>query len=38
MIGGALAGFGWWILRRHYAVPGLASTIAESPAHSRGFR
>lgn len=29
MIGGALAGFGWWILRRHYAVPGLASTIAE---------
>lgn len=29
MIGGALAGFGWWILRRHYEVPGLASTIAE---------
>ncbi|QRY51193.1 chloride channel protein [Mycolicibacterium septicum] len=29
MIGGALAGFGWWILRRHYDVPGLASTIAE---------
>lgn len=29
MIGGALAGFGWWILRRQYEVPGLASTIAE---------
>ena len=29
MIGGALAGFGWWILRRHYVVPGLASTIAD---------
>lgn len=29
MIGGALAGFGWWVLRRQYAVPGLASTIAE---------
>lgn len=29
MIGGALAGFGWWVLRRHYEVPGLASTIAE---------
>ncbi|CRZ18206.1 chloride channel protein [Mycolicibacterium neworleansense] len=29
MIGGALAGFGWWLLRRHYAVPGLASTIAD---------
>ncbi|NKZ14118.1 chloride ion channel protein [Mycolicibacterium septicum DSM 44393] len=29
MIGGALAGFGWWILRRHYEVPGLGSTIAE---------
>ncbi|MUL85006.1 MULTISPECIES: chloride channel protein [unclassified Mycolicibacterium] len=28
MIGGALAGFGWWILRRHYEVPGLAATIA----------
>ncbi len=29
MIGGALAGFGWWILRRHYTVPGLTSTIAD---------
>lgn len=29
MVGGALAGFGWWILRRHREVPGLASTIAE---------
>ena len=28
MIGGALAGLGWWILRRRRAVPGLAETIA----------
>jgi H+/Cl- antiporter ClcA len=28
MIGGALAGLGWWILRRRSAVPGLAETIA----------
>jgi H+/Cl- antiporter ClcA len=28
MIGGALAGFGWWTLRRRTAVPPLAETIA----------
>ena len=27
MIGGALAGFGWWMLRRRTAVPPLAETI-----------
>lgn len=27
MIGGALAGFGWWMLRRRTAVPPLAGTI-----------
>ncbi|GAB7068882.1 chloride channel protein [Mycobacterium hodleri] len=29
MIGGALAGLGWWLLRRHGDVPGLTATIAE---------
>jgi H+/Cl- antiporter ClcA len=29
MIGGALAGFGWWLLRRKTDVPPLAETIAE---------
>ncbi len=29
MIGGALAGFGWWMLRRRGDVPGLSATIAE---------
>jgi H+/Cl- antiporter ClcA len=28
MIGGALAGFGWWMLRRRTTVPPLAETIA----------
>jgi H+/Cl- antiporter ClcA len=28
MIGGALAGFGWWMLRRRTDVPPLAETIA----------
>jgi H+/Cl- antiporter ClcA len=28
MIGGALAGFGWWMLRRQTEVPPLADTIA----------
>lgn len=28
MIGGALAGFGWWMLRRRTDVPPLADTIA----------
>ena len=28
MIGGALAGFGWWMLRRRTEVPPLAETIA----------
>lgn len=28
MIGGALAGLGWWLLRRHAAVPKLSTTIA----------
>lgn len=27
MIGGALAGFGWWMLRRRTEVPGLSQTI-----------
>ncbi len=29
MIGGALAGLGWWMLRRRTVVPPLAETIAE---------
>lgn len=29
MIGGALAGLGWWILRRRADVPSLAETIAK---------
>jgi len=29
MLGGALTGFGWWILRRSGDVPGLTATIAE---------
>jgi H+/Cl- antiporter ClcA len=29
MIGGALAGFGWWLLRRRAEVPELSATIAE---------
>ncbi|WKG02097.1 chloride channel protein [Mycolicibacterium sp. HK-90] len=29
MIGGALAGLGWWLLRRHHQVPALAATIAD---------
>lgn len=29
MIGGALAGFGWWILRRRGDVPSLSATITE---------
>lgn len=29
MIGGALAGFGWWLLRRRGDVPSLTATIAE---------
>ncbi|MDV3132773.1 chloride channel protein [Mycobacterium sp. 29Ha] len=29
MVGGALAGFGWWMLRRRTAVPPLAGTIKE---------
>jgi len=29
MVGGALAGFGWWLLRRGGDVPGLSATIAE---------
>jgi H+/Cl- antiporter ClcA len=28
MVGGAVAGFGWWILRRSTKVPSLAETIA----------
>ncbi len=29
MVGGALAGFGWWLLRRSTDVPPLARTIAD---------
>lgn len=29
MIGGALAGFGWWLLRRRAEVPELSATITE---------
>ncbi len=29
MIGGALAGFGWWMLRRRTTVPPLAAAISE---------
>ncbi|MHC9294231.1 chloride channel protein [Mycobacterium sp. LTG2003] len=32
MIGGALAGFGWWLLRRHTTVPALSDVIS---AHGR---
>jgi H+/Cl- antiporter ClcA len=32
LVGGALTGFGWWILRRRTDVPSLAKTIA---AHDR---
>lgn len=35
MIGGALAGFGWWLLRRHYQVPALASAIADDRSVAR---
>ena len=37
MIGGALAGFGWWLLRRPGDVPGLTATIAEH-RHGRDDR
>ena len=29
MVGGAVAGFGWWLLRRRTEVPPLAGTIAD---------
>ncbi|MBI3226981.1 MAG: chloride channel protein [Mycolicibacterium cosmeticum] len=29
MLGGALAGLGWWLLRRHAPVPSLTGSIAE---------
>ncbi|MCV7026442.1 chloride channel protein [Mycolicibacterium novocastrense] len=29
MIGGALAGCGWWLLRRHTEIPSLSSAISE---------
>lgn len=29
MVGGALAGFGWWMLRRRVEVPGLSAAIAK---------
>ncbi len=35
MIGGALAGAGWWILRRHTEVPGLTETLANGGALPR---
>ncbi|WP_066898822.1 chloride channel protein [Mycolicibacterium houstonense] len=35
MIGGALAGFGWWLLRRHYQVTALASAIADDRSVAR---
>lgn len=35
MIGGALAGFGWWMLRRKTDVPPLADTIANHRRISR---
>ena len=35
MIGGALAGFGWWILRRRNDVPGLTETIKSHRAIPR---
>ncbi|KMV16907.1 chloride ion channel protein [Mycolicibacterium conceptionense] len=35
MIGGALAGFGWWVLRLHYEVPTLVSTITNRRAVPR---
>ena len=34
MIGGALAGFGWWMLRRHTEVPPLTETIDQPRANS----
>src|SRR4051812_46526296 len=35
MAGGALAGFGWWILRRRAEVPGLTETITSHRAIPR---
>jgi len=35
MVGGALAGFGWWILRRRTEVPGLTETITSHRAIPR---
>jgi H+/Cl- antiporter ClcA len=35
MVGGALAGCGWWILRRRTEVPGLAETITSHRAIPR---
>ncbi|GAC1402029.1 MAG: hypothetical protein NVSMB60_17890 [Mycobacterium sp.] len=35
MIGGALAGGGWWIVRRHTEVPGLTETIKSGGAVPR---
>lgn len=36
MIGGALAGCGWWLLRRRSPVPKLSTTIAEHRRLQRG--
>jgi H+/Cl- antiporter ClcA len=35
MIGGALAGAGWWVLRQRYEVPGLTETIKSHRAIPR---
>src|SRR6185503_15471258 len=35
MVGGALAGFGWWLLRRRTEVPELSATIASHRAVPR---
>ncbi len=35
MIGGALAGFGWWMLRRHTEVPALTASIKSPRRLSR---
>jgi H+/Cl- antiporter ClcA len=35
MLGAALAGWGWWILRRHTEVPGLTETIKSRRAVPR---
>lgn len=36
MIGGALAGLGWWLLRRRASVPSVEESITQPPPLARG--